>query len=139
MQRLLGTVKEALTKAGLENAEREAEWIVEAASGLTRAELLTASEGPTQEVEDRALEMASRRVAGEPLQYVTGLAGFRRLELEVGPGVFIPRPETEMLAERAMNRLPDQGTAVEIGTGSGAVALAIKDERPDATVVATEY
>ena len=79
-----------------------------------------------------------RRTAGEPLQYVTGVAGFRRLELAVGPGVFIPRPETELVAERAMQRLPYGGTVVDVGTGSGAIALSIADERPDANVFATE-
>ena len=72
------------------------------------------------------------------MQYVTGIAGFRRLELDVGPGVFVPRPETETLVEHAMARLPDSGTLVDIGTGSGAIALAVADERPDARVIATE-
>lgn len=79
-----------------------------------------------------------RRIAGEPLQYVLGTAAFRRLELRVGPGVFIPRPETELVAERAMERLPTGGTLVDLCTGSGAIALAVADERPDALVVATE-
>jgi release factor glutamine methyltransferase len=82
--------------------------------------------------------MAERRAAGEPLQYVTGVAGFRRLDIFVGPGVFIPRPETELVAEKAMELLPRSGTVVDVGTGSGAIALAIKDERPDANVIATE-
>jgi release factor glutamine methyltransferase len=79
-----------------------------------------------------------RRLAGEPLQYVLGTAAFRRLELKVGPGVFIPRPETEVVAERAMARLPTGGTLVDLCTGSGAIALSVADERPDALVVATE-
>lgn len=79
-----------------------------------------------------------RRLAGEPLQYVLGTAAFRRLELKVGPGVFIPRPETEVVAERAMARLPNGGTLVDLCTGSGAIALSVADERPDALVVATE-
>jgi release factor glutamine methyltransferase len=87
-----------------------------------------------QQVED----LARRRANGEPLQYLTGVAGFRRLELAVGPGVFIPRPETESLVELGMVRLPRGGTIVDVGTGSGAVALALADERPDARVYATE-
>ena len=83
-------------------------------------------------------ELVARRAAGEPLQYVTGVAGFRHLEVAVGPGVFIPRPETELVAELAMERLPRGGTIVDVGTGSGAIALSIADERPDARIWGTE-
>lgn len=112
--------------------------MVEAVTGLDRSELL-AHEGSVpiawlQQVED----LAARRAAGEPLQYLIGVAGFRHLELQVGPGVFIPRPETEALVELAMARLPDAGTLVDLCTGSGAVALAVAQERPDAQVFATE-
>lgn len=69
---------------------------------------------------------------------MTGVAGFRNLELAVGPGVLIPRPETELVADRAMQRLPHGGTLVDVGTGSGAIALAIAQERSDARVLATE-
>jgi release factor glutamine methyltransferase len=83
-------------------------------------------------------ELVRRRLAGEPLQYVLGTAAFRRLELRVGPGVFIPRPETELVAERAMTRLPQGGTLVDLCTGSGAIALSVAHERPDTRVVASE-
>ena len=79
-----------------------------------------------------------RRIDGEPLQYLTGLAGFRYLELRVGPGVLVPRPETEIVAQTAIDLLPRGGTVVDVGTGSGAIALAIRHERPDARVVATD-
>ena len=72
------------------------------------------------------------------MQYLTGIAGFRRLELAIGPGALIPRPETEMVAERAMELLTRDGTLIDIGTGSGAIALAVADERPDARVIATD-
>ena len=128
-----------LEEAGVENAAREAEWLLEAAASTPRSELVaSADDDLTQMTERRALKLASRRAAGEPLQYLTGIAGFRRLELEVGPGVFIPRPETELVAQQAMDRLPEQGFVLDIGTGSGAIALSIADERPDAYVFATE-
>ena len=138
---------EILDAARVHNAPREAEWLLEAAtsgsptspvvaivpdlppSGLGRVD---------DEIAAAALELARRRAAGEPLQYLTGVAGFRRLELAVGPGVLIPRPETEIVAEKAMEVLPLSGTLIDVGTGSGAIALAVADERPDATVVATE-
>lgn len=101
--------------------------------------MLTLTRARLDEVVVRdAVEMADRRAAGEPLQYLTGVAGFRRLELAVGPGVLIPRPETEIVVDHALERLPKDGTLVDVGTGSGAIALAVKDERPDATVLATE-
>jgi release factor glutamine methyltransferase len=83
-----------------------------------------------------------RRKAGEPLQYILGEAAYRDLVLEVGPGVFIPRPETELLVDETLAFLSERGVAaprlLEVGTGSGAIALALAGERPDATVVATE-
>ena len=124
--------------AGLEAAEREGDWILEAATGLDRTRYAAETQEIEASVQVRAFELAARRAGGEPLQYVTGVAGFRRLELAVGPGVFIPRPETEGVAGRVIEKLPENGIAVEIGTGSGAIALAIADERPAARVIGTD-
>ena len=133
LDRVLGVLRDG----GVETAHNEARWILEAAAGQTRTELaLQPNVDPS--VEQRALEYARRRADGEPLQYVTGVAGFRRLNLLVGPGVFVPRPETELVVEKAMSRLPQGGTLIDVGTGSGAIALSIADERPDARVLATE-
>jgi len=110
-----------LDDAVVDIGPREAQWICDAAPD-----------------EQTALALAERRAKGEPLQYVLGTAQFRHLELEVGPGVFIPRPETELVADRAMELLPQGGTLVDLGTGSGAIALSVAHERPDATVLATE-
>lgn len=83
-------------------------------------------------------ESVRRRCEREPLQHITGTAAFRYIELAVGPGVFVPRPETEMLVDVALERLPHGGTAIDLGTGSGAIALSLGHERPDATVSAIE-
>ena len=134
---MLARVEETLRKAGREAPGQEAWWILEAATKRDRAGLVTEPEISREE--ERSCErLAARRAAGEPLQYVTQVAGFRGLDLAVGPGVFIPRPETELVAERAMSRLPRGGTLVDVGTGSGAMALAVAKERGDATVLATE-
>ncbi len=81
-----------------------------------------------------------RRCAGEPVQHLTGEQGFRRLTIGVRPGVFVPRPETEVLVQVVLDGVEDveSPVAVDVCTGSGAVALALKDERPDATVFATD-
>lgn len=81
-----------------------------------------------------------QRCTGTPVQHLTGEQAFRRITLEVGPGVFVPRPETEILVEHALATLGDREDplVVDAGTGTGAIALAIKDERPDATVFGTD-
>ena len=80
--------------------------------------------------------MVRRRIAREPVAYVLGRKGFRRLELAADPRALIPRPETELLVEVALEAMPE--TVVDVGTGSGAVALAVADELPGAEVVATD-
>jgi release factor glutamine methyltransferase len=126
------------SSSAIENPTVEARWIVERATGRSHAELVGFDPELPPDVVARAEVFARRRTAGEPLQYIVGRAGFRTLELEVGPGVFIPRPETEVVAGRAMELLPQNGTIVDVGTGSGAIALAVAAERPDASVYATE-
>jgi release factor glutamine methyltransferase len=84
--------------------------------------------------------MLDRRESGEPVAYITGRRGFWSLELEVTPATLIPRPETELLVELALRRLPtgEACTAADLGTGSGAVALALASERPRARITATD-
>ena len=88
----------------------------------------------------RFAELVERRAAGEPLQYLTAAQSFRHLELAVGPGVLVPRPETEVVVERALGHVAGVGAplVVDLCTGSGAVALAVATERPGAVVWATE-
>ena len=81
-----------------------------------------------------------QRCAGTPVQHLTGEQAFRGITLEVRPGVFVPRPETELLVEHALTTVGDREdpVVVDAGTGTGAIALAVKDERPDSTVFATD-
>jgi release factor glutamine methyltransferase len=83
--------------------------------------------------------LVARRATGEPLAYLVGHKDFWSLRLEVTPDVLVPRPETELLVERALSLRPDAtGTAVDLGTGSGAIALALASERPGWTITATD-
>lgn len=118
---LLDQVQEILDAAVVDIGPREARWITE--------------EAPDDAT---ALDMARRRSRGEPLQYLLGNAHFRKIVLSVGPGVFIPRPETELLVDKALDVLPTGGVLLDLGTGSGAIALSVASERPDARVYATE-
>ncbi|WP_229792560.1 peptide chain release factor N(5)-glutamine methyltransferase [Cognatilysobacter bugurensis] len=95
---------------------------------------------PSGDERERFEDVVARRARGEPVAYITGLRGFWSFDLAVTPATLIPRPETELLVELALARLPD-GTALDVadlGTGSGAVALAIASERPEARVIATD-
>lgn len=119
----------------------DAEWLLAHALGQSRTWLFTHSGDavPAKAAEQFAVLLA-RRQAGEPVAYLTGTQGFWTLELEVSPATLIPRPETELLVELALARLPmDAASRVaDLGTGSGAIALAIGKERPRATVIATD-
>jgi release factor glutamine methyltransferase len=121
---------------------REAEVLLGAALGRPRAWLLGHPGEPILDCEatDRYEALVTRRALGEPVAYLLGEKEFWSLPLAVGPGVLIPRPETELLVERALAHLPvDRPCAVlDLATGSGAVALAIASERPLARIVATD-
>ena len=82
--------------------------------------------------------LLARRIAGEPMAYLRGTQGFWTLELEVTPDVLVPRPETELLVELALARMGERGALVDLGTGSGAIALALKSERPGWRIAATD-
>jgi release factor glutamine methyltransferase len=124
---------------GIANARREAEWIFAESLGLTRIELYTRFDMPLEPAEvERLRALIARRGKREPLAYVIGTQPFRTLSLRVGPGVLVPRPETEELVGHALAALPPSAHVLDVGTGSGAIALAIKAERPDAQVAATD-
>jgi release factor glutamine methyltransferase len=137
---LLVAGTEELSQAGVPSPRVDAEWLLAHSLGVSRTELYAdGDEAPV----DRARvfrKLVARRAAREPLAYVLGEWGFRRLTLRVDPRVLIPRPETEMLVERCLELLADRvGPAVlDIGTGSGAIALAIADEHPGARMTGTD-
>jgi release factor glutamine methyltransferase len=99
-----------------------------------------ADDVPDRDVQMDYARLLDRRANGEPVAYITGRGGFWSLDLEVTPATLIPRPETELLVEMALQRLPDDDacSVADLGTGSGAIALAIARERPHAQVVATD-
>jgi len=114
------------------------------ADRLAAAGFLSARE-EAEELEARAggdnrllEELVERRLSGEPLAWLVGTAAFCGLRVRVDPGVYVPRPHTDALALRAVERLPAQGTAVDLCTGSGAVAAVLVDRRPAAAVIATD-
>jgi release factor glutamine methyltransferase len=129
------TVEQALSASGID--AREARLLLAAATGFSEASVLAFPERELPaKVEEHFLQMTARRAAGEPVAYILGRKEFYGLELAVTPAVLIPRPETELLVDLALARKP--ASVVDIGTGSGAIALALKRYLPATRVVATD-
>ena len=139
--------KEQLARAGF--AEVEAEHLLAHTLGISRMDLhnpLTVENalsaiGDMTIIEETYWKLLDRRCAHEPLQYLTGVAYFRHLELKVGPGVLVPRPESELLVEAVLQhieKLPGAVSVVDLGSGSGALALAIATEATQTHVIAVE-
>lgn len=128
-----------LRAAGIESPEVDAEWLLAHAMGVSRTAARLQQPDIGEELE--LFRLVSRRARREPLQYVIGEWGFRRLTLNVDRRALIPRPETEVVVERTLARLRELGDeprVLDVGVGSGAIALAIADEHPAARVVGVD-
>ena len=137
------TVREALVQAesrlraaGIDTPRGDAELLVAHVLGVTRTGVYADMDAPVEGLEP----LLARREQREPLAYVLGEWGFRRLTLKTDARALVPRPETEIVVERALALLADRTSprVLDIGVGSGAIALAIKDERPDARVTGVD-
>ena len=128
-----------LASAGDEHPGVSAEWLVGWVAGMGRAELYAHGDEPLGLAERFKLMAATaKRAAGEPLQYITGSAPFRGIEVACAPGALIPRPETELLVELALAEAPTPSRVLEVGCGTGCVACSIASEAPGSEVWATD-
>src|SRR5690348_13741982 len=137
VRRLLLAATADLEAAGVGSPRVDAELLLAHAAGVTRSSLPTLDVVSPEIAADFA-DGLQRRVARQPLQHIVGTAPFRHLELAVGPGVFVPRPETELLVDSALQVLTPGDLVVDLCAGSGALGLAVLDERPGVTVIAVE-
>ncbi len=137
MREALAAASDALRAAGVETPRLDAELLLAEATGWDRARLAAEPEAGVPATAARRFgEMVRQRLRREPVAYILGRKGFRSIELAVDRRVLIPRPETELLVELALELRPRR--VLDMGTGSGAVALAIADELPGCEVIATD-
>lgn len=139
LREAISNATSTLREAGVSSPDVDARLLAAHLLGLRPVELMFAE--PPAGFECGYAQLVARRAAREPLQHITGSAPFYGVELAVGPGVFIPRPETEVLAQWAVQMLddaPSAPTVVDLGSGSGALAIAVARAVPAATVYAVE-
>jgi release factor glutamine methyltransferase len=137
--KILEWTQEYLGRKGVENARREAEWMLCAATGLDRMGLYLSFEKPLNETELASYrKMIARRAGREPLQHILGTEEFFGLDFEVTPDVLIPRHDSETLVQEALARRSEARSVLDIGTGSGCLAIALAKNLPDAAVTAVD-
>lgn len=130
-----------ITALGLDadSARIEVQCLLQAVLKVSRAWLLTHfDQTPTPELQAHYAELFERRMRGEPLSYILGMREFHGLDFKVTPATLIPRHDTELLVELALQHMPTPGAVLDLGTGCGAIALSIAHARPDAMVVAVD-
>ncbi len=140
LKAIIGKATALLAQAQVSSPQVDAELLLAHVVGIQRSQLLTVVDLTDEQVSDFEM-LVARRANRVPLQHLTGIAYFRHLELSVGPGVFVPRPETELLVEAAIKHLKTLNPpriAVDLCAGSGAIALSIALEVPGTTVHAVE-
>lgn len=137
---LVAAASAKLAAAGVPSPDVDAERLASVAAGSARTALVQhwRGEPPWPGFDERFEVLVGRRAARVPLQHIEGTAAFRDFEVAVGPGVLVPRPETEVTVALALERAPRDGRLLDAGTGSGAIAIALAREREDAEVHATE-
>ncbi len=136
IRQLLVDVERRFQQVGIDSARTDAELLLAHSLGISRSQLLIATELSADQLHAYEL-LVRRRVLREPLQYITGSAPFRNIELKVGPGVLVPRPETELIID-IVKRFATPGIAFDLGAGSGCISLSLATELSGYEVYAVE-